>query len=234
MHVKICGITRPDEIDLLGSLPIDLVGLWHGVLGGRAELSLTECRALATACTKHGLEPVLVTFLTDAGALREVIDLVPVRWIQLHGYQTPGLVRAVKRIVPAAVRIIKVLHVQGTRCLEASLVRAYERAGVDAFLFDVATDDGQIGSTGRSLNGAVVSALAERLTRPFLLAGGISAENWREHINSICNPRWSGIDVDTNARGSDGVLRPENIEAIVRAWGIWAHPIGAHQGVYHG
>ena len=31
MYVKVCGITRPAEIELLGGLPVDFVGLWYGV-----------------------------------------------------------------------------------------------------------------------------------------------------------------------------------------------------------
>lgn len=218
MYVKICGITRTEEIDLLGALPVDLIGLWHGVPGGRADLPLNEYRRLAAVCATHNLEPALVTFLTDAHALGEVIHRSRTRWVQLHGYQTPSLVRAIKRAASDEVRIIKALHIQGTYCPEAPLISSYEKAGVDVFLFDVATDDGRIGSTGRSLDDRVVSSLAKRLTRPFLLAGGISSENWREHAMSVRSPGWLGIDVDTNARGGDGALRPENIEAIVHAW----------------
>ena len=219
MYVKVCGITRPAEIALLGALPVNLVGLWYGVRGGRADLSLTECQRLAeAACATHSLEPVLVTFLNDVEALREVIHRLRLRWIQLHGYQTPRLVRAVKRTVPEEVRVIKVLHVQQEYCLEASLVRSYEKAGVDVFLFDSATDDGRIGSTGRPLDNEVVTVLANRLAQPFILAGGINSENWRAHANLIRHPRWLGIDLDTNARGRDGRLRPEKIETIVQAW----------------
>jgi phosphoribosylanthranilate isomerase len=49
MYVKVCGITRPEEIELLGALPVNLVGLWHRVPGGHADLSLAECQRLATA-----------------------------------------------------------------------------------------------------------------------------------------------------------------------------------------
>lgn len=223
MHVKVCGITRLDEIDLLEPLSVDLVGLWHGVPGGRADLPLTECRRLAAAArATRSLEPVLVTFLNDAEALREVIHRSQVRWIQLHGYQTPGLVRAVKRAAREDVHIIKALHVQGTYCPESTLLRAYEKAGVDVFLFDTTTGDGRVGSTGLSLDGRVVLSLAGRLSRPFLLAGGINSENWCEHEITVRSPSWLGIDVDTNARGQDGVLRPENIEAISRAWTAYA------------
>jgi phosphoribosylanthranilate isomerase len=229
MYVKVCGITRLAEIELLGTLPVDLVGLWYGVRDGRADLSLIECQRLAAAaCATHNLEPVLVTFMNDAEALREVIHHLPLRWIQLHGYQTPGLVRAVKRTASDEVRIIKVLHVHQACCLEASLVRAYEKAGVDVFLFDTVTDDGHIGSTGRPLDSGVAAALAKRLTRPFLLAGGINSENWCEHLNSIRDPGWLGIDLDTNARRRDGTLRPENIESIFQAWTACVD-----QGCYH-
>jgi phosphoribosylanthranilate isomerase len=218
MYVKVCGITRPAEIELLWALPVNFVGLWHGVSGGRANLSLAEFQRLAAACVTRNLEPVLVTFINDAEALRKVIHHLPLRWIQLHGYQAPSLVRAVKRAAAGKVCIIKVLHIQQGRCLEASLVRAYEKMGVDVFLFDALTDDGRVGSTGRPLDSGVTAALAKRLTRPFLLAGGINSENWREHADSVQNPGWLGIDLDTNARGQDGTLQPDNIQSIVQAW----------------
>lgn len=219
MYVKVCGITRPEELNMLERLPVDLVGLWHGVPGGRADLSLAECqRLVAVACVVRNLEPVLVTFINQVEALREVIHQSRVRWIQLHGYQPPSLVRAVKKAFPQQVYIIKALHIQGPHCLEAPLIHAYERAGVDVFLFDAATADGRIGSTGQSLDGSVVLSLVKQLTRPFFLAGGINSENWREHAKSVRGPGWLGIDVDTNARGPDGKLRPESIESIVQAW----------------
>ena len=69
------------------------------------------------------------------------------------------------------------LHVKGGECVEAPLIGAYEKAGVDVFLFDVVSDDGRVGSTGQAIDPAVVAPLADKLTRPFLLAGGISAAN---------------------------------------------------------
>ena len=68
-------------------------------------------------------------------------------WVQLHGYQTPGFVRAVKGIAPE-VRVIKVLHVRGGACIEERLIGGYEKAGVDVFLFDAVAEDGRVGSTG--------------------------------------------------------------------------------------
>ena len=121
--VKVCGITEPAEIDLLAARAVDFVGLWYGVPGGPADLPLSDWRRARRGGRGHrALAPVMVTFLKDIEALREALEGSGVRWVQLHGYQTPGLVRAVKEISPD-VRVLKVLHVRGGDCVEAPLDR---------------------------------------------------------------------------------------------------------------
>ncbi|MGI8800989.1 MAG: phosphoribosylanthranilate isomerase [Solirubrobacteraceae bacterium] len=218
-RLKVCGITEPGEIELLAAQPVDFVGLWHGVPGGPAELALEDWRVLAAAAAATpALHPVLVTFLKDAAVLAEALAGSGVNWVQLHGYQTPGLVRAVKRIDPDAMRVIKVLHVRGSDCVEGSLIGSYEKAGVDVFLLDAVTADGRVGSTGESLDADFAWSLADRLERPFLLAGGISAENRSDYERLAGHPRFLGVDVDTNARGVDGKVSAANVAAISRAW----------------
>jgi phosphoribosylanthranilate isomerase len=217
-QVKVCGITEPAEIDVLASRDVDLVGLWYGVPDGPADLQLSDWRDLgaAAAATDH-LAPVLVTFLQDAEALGEALEGSGVHWVQLHGYQMPGVVRAVKEISPD-VRVLKVLHVRGGDCVEAPLIGSYEKAGVDVFLFDAVAEDGRVGSTGQTLDPAVVASLAERINRPFLLAGGLSDDNRDAYDELTRHPHFLGIDVDTNARGADGKVSADRVEAILRAW----------------
>jgi phosphoribosylanthranilate isomerase len=217
-RVKVCGIKEPAEIDVLASRDVDFVGLWYGVPGGPADLELSDWRELgaAAAATDH-LAPVLVTFLKDSDALREALEGSGVQWVQLHGYQTPGVVRAVKEISPE-IRVLKVLHVRGDDCVEAPLIGSYEKAGVDVFLFDAVAEDGRVGSTGETLDPAVVASLAERISKPFLLAGGLSDDNRGEYEELTRHPHFMGIDVDTNARGADGKVSGERVEAIVGAW----------------
>jgi phosphoribosylanthranilate isomerase len=217
-QVKVCGITEPAEIDVLASRDVDLVGLWYGVPDGPADLQLSDWRDLgaAAAATDH-LAPVLVTFLKDAEALGEALEGSGVHWVQLHGYQMPGVVRAVKEISPD-VRVLKVLHVRGGDCVEAPLIGSYEKAGVDVFLFDAVAEDGRVGSTGQTLDPAVVASLAERINRPFLLAGGLSDDNRDAYDELTRHPHFLGIDVDTNARGADGKVSADRVEAILRAW----------------
>jgi phosphoribosylanthranilate isomerase len=214
--LKICGATTPREVSLLADAGADLVGLWHGVPGGRADLPVDSMAALASAARGH-LEPVLVTFIGDPATLLDVVDRTGVRWVQLHAFQSPGLVRALKA-ADEGLTVVKVLHIAGETCLERPLVRSYERAGTDVFLLDTASADGRIGSTGQPLAGPAVISLADRLSRSFLLAGGISATNRSDFEAVVGHPRFAGIDVDTAARDADGRIRAERVAAIQRHW----------------
>jgi phosphoribosylanthranilate isomerase len=217
-RIKVCGIVEEAEIDVLADRQVDFVGLWLAVPGGPHDLPADRWRELAQrAADGRGPAPVLVTFSKDAELLRDALDGAPVHWVQLHGYPTPGAVRKIKAIGPD-VRVIKVLHVRGGECVEASLIGSYEKAGVDVFLFDTVSEDGRVGSTGLTLDPAVVAPLADQLTRPFLLAGGISAENRAGYEQIATHPLFLGIDVDTNARGEDGKIGAHNVEEISRAW----------------
>jgi len=215
--VKICGATRPADIDLLAGAGVDLVGLWHGVPGGHAELGIGALAALAHAAATAGLRPVLVTLQTTAAAIRQVLSAARLGWVQLHGYQPPGTVHALKA-ADDNLRVIKVLHVRAGDCLERTLIRAYERAGADYFLLDSVTEHGRLGSTAQALDVTVVLALADLISRPFLLAGGITADRAGQLLQVSGHPRFLGIDVDTGARGSDARLDPTRIADIRRAW----------------
>ena len=114
------------------------------------------------------------------GRSRGAGRIARVHWVQLHGYQTPGFVRAVKGIAPD-VRVIKVLHVRGDECIEEPLIGVVREGGRGRLPLRRGGEDGRVGSTGQTLDAEVVASLADRLTRPFLLAGGISAEN-RERV----------------------------------------------------
>ncbi|HEY2657980.1 MAG TPA: hypothetical protein VGI55_19525 [Solirubrobacteraceae bacterium] len=214
-----CGIVEPTELEALSAHQVDLVGLWLAVPGGPHDLPLDRWRALAerAAETEGGPAPVLVTFAKDAEVLRAALESAPVHWVQLHGYPTPGFVRKVKGL-GRDVRVIKVLHIKGGECVEASLIGSYEKAGVDVFLFDVVTEDGRVGSTGQALDPAVVAPLLDKLTRPFLLAGGISDANRAEYESLAGRDLFLGIDVDTNARDANGAISATRVEAITRAW----------------
>jgi phosphoribosylanthranilate isomerase len=222
MLLKVCGVfgaSAPSEIAMLAAAGVELIGLWHGVPDGEAELCAEEFERLAgVVLATEAAQPVLVTLDGDARRLARVALRSGVRWIQLHGYQLPATVSALREAAPPGLTIIKALHVREGRALDAHLAHLYERAGVDAFVIDTATSDGRIGSTGLAIAPAVAVAVAERLERPFLLAGGIGAHNRAIYEQVVSQRQFLGVDVSTCARDTTGRLRPESVAAIRRAW----------------
>ncbi|MED7948962.1 hypothetical protein [Streptomyces sp. BE303] len=218
MRLKVCGVTGEDQLRLLAGAPVDLVGLWYGVPDGPADLDLPELVRLAEcARSAGGPAPVLVTLLADPAALREAVTASGVSRVQLHGYATPAQVAAIRAELPG-VELLKVLHVRDGRVLEKPLIGAYEQAGVDVFLFDSVGADGRIGSTGVPLDADAVEAVLGRLTKPFLLAGGISAVNSAAYRTVRSRPGFDGIDVDSAARGPGGAFDTQRVERIRSAW----------------
>jgi phosphoribosylanthranilate isomerase len=215
--LKVCGATGAADVDALAEAGAHLVGLWHGVAGGHAELPVERLAALAGRARRRRVEPVLVTFLDDADTLGAIVAATGVRWVQLHAYQPPGLVKALKRRVQG-LTVVKVLHVVGTRCLELRFLGAYERAGADLVLVDRATEDGQVGSTGAAVPLRAAGEVADRATRPFLLAGGVTAAGRARYAPLARHPRFRGIDVDTAARDASGRLSVARVRAIGQAW----------------
>ncbi|MER7672759.1 N-(5'-phosphoribosyl)anthranilate isomerase [Kitasatospora sp. NPDC096128] len=216
-HLKVCGARTRADLDLLAATGPTLVGLWHGIPGGPADLPPQHLADLAATAIRLGLEPVLVTFLDDPHHLARLARETGIRWIQLHAYQSPALAARLREQLPYAV-LVKVLHLARGRCLERAFTPAYERAGVDLFLLDTVTDDGRVGSTGQSLDPADVHALLPRLSIPFLLAGGLSAHNRDTYRTVTDHPLYAGADIDTAARDRAGHLTREAVTALARAW----------------
>src|SRR4051794_5993544 len=94
--LKVCGATGLADVAALAEGGADLIGLWHGVSGGHADLDRARLTELAAAAKAYDRTPVLVTFNGDATAVSDAMRVAGIDVVQLHGYQPPGVVRAVK------------------------------------------------------------------------------------------------------------------------------------------
>lgn len=218
MHVKICGATRVEDVELLAGAGADFVGLWHGVPRGHAEVGADTLARLAAAARGTGrTRPILVTLESIVERLTRMVSQAKVKWVQLHGYQQPGTVRALKAACPD-VTVLKVLHMRGGVCVEQALISAYERAGVDMFLFDALAADGRVGSTAQTIDPDAAVRVAERINRPFMLAGGLTADNSARYQRLTSHPRFFGIDVDSATRDAGGRFDARRVAQIRRKW----------------
>ncbi|AGC68988.1 N-(5'-phosphoribosyl)anthranilate isomerase TrpF [Thermoclostridium stercorarium subsp. stercorarium DSM 8532] len=196
--VKICGLTREQDIDAVNRILPDYIGF----VFAKSRRQIDERRA---AELKRRLDPrikavgVFVNEKMDKIIRlchKQVIDMV-----QLHGDENEDYILKLKEFVPN--KIIKAVRVR-TR---ADIERA---AGVpcDFLLFD-AYSEKIYGGTGKTFDWSLIPSV----NRPFFLAGGINPENAVHAIKTL-NPYC--IDVSSGVE-TGGFKDPKKIIDIVAA-----------------
>lgn len=201
--VKVCGVTREDEVDGLAQLGVDFFGL---VVGHNVAYAVTEERAAAlVGHARNRLLATIVTTGTDVDSLSRLIERTQAPAIQLAGFMSARrLARLRERFSRARLTILQVIHFQGGRAAEQGAIAKYENAGVDLFILDSVGQSGALGSTGTAIDAAVLQQYREQTECkvPVLVAGGVDASNVAALMLAS---RANGIDVSTSVRSETGV-----------------------------
>lgn len=216
LEIKICGATSEQEVSAVSTAGADLVGLWWGVSGSPLSLPEADLESLADAARRHGSTPCMVTFERTAERIAARLQDSRIRVVQLHGFQPPDVALRLRRLAPA-VRILKVLHIEGSTCLDSRWIEGYQRAGVDGFILDAVVGS-RVGSTATGVSPSVAATILDRVSLPTLIAGGLGPTVSEAHRVLLGHPRLEGIDVDSAARDCDGVLEHGRARAICAAW----------------
>jgi len=205
--VKICGINSPDAADAALSAGADFCGLNFHPASPR---KVSHDQAAALAARMRGRTRI-VALLADAsdeeiaGAMRAAqADM-----LQLHGQESPERVASLR--TRFRVDVIKALAVAEAGDLAA--VAAYEQVA-DMLLFDAKApaNANRQGGHGAAFDWQIL--LSRNFTRPWLLAGGLHAENVARAIRTSRAP---GVDVSSGVESAPGVKAPEKIRAFVTA-----------------
>ena len=195
--VKICGLTREEEVAGANEARPDFVGFVF------AEKSRRRVTAERAAELRAGLAPGIeaVGVFVDqpaewiAGLLAEgVID-----WAQLHGHETAEYVKELRALAPAGARIIQAFSVR-----TAEDVRRAEGSAADLVLLDHGS-----GGTGAAFDWS----LAAGFPRPWLLAGGIGPGNAAAALRAA---RPAGLDASSGLE-TDGAKDAAKMRAYVAA-----------------
>jgi phosphoribosylanthranilate isomerase len=207
VQVKICGLTRPDDVLIACQAGANFCGVVVEVPASPRSLSHQQARSLFALMT---VPPVLVT---RGKSLDELIDLTHALQpavLQLHGDEPPELVATLKRQIACALWKALPIPVDADTNLLPSLLsqaRAFLRAGADALLLDAATPKG-FGGQGVCPSWELTAELVRRLDAPCWLAGGLTPENVADAIKTV---RPFGVDVSSGVEVSPGVKDPEKV-----------------------
>ncbi|MGH9734183.1 MAG: phosphoribosylanthranilate isomerase [Candidatus Acidiferrales bacterium] len=137
-------------------------------------------------------------------AMVRIAQLVGLKYVQLHGDETPDLVSRLRRAL-GAVKIIKAIRVQRA----ASVRRAARFDGASAILLD-GFDARQRGGTGKSFDWSLAARASVK--QHIFLAGGLTPSNVAEAIRIV---RPYAIDVCSGVESSPGKKNHGEIRVLM-------------------
>jgi phosphoribosylanthranilate isomerase len=200
MIIKVCGITRQEDVESCLALGVDWLGfIFHPssprFISPQAAARLRTGKAKRVGvCVKQSLEEI--NALMDQAGL----DLV-----QLHGDQSEETCRRL-----GSDRVIKVFWPErfaGRKGFEAELSRFTGAAST--FLFDAGRTGG---GSGAPISAAWLGQLVS--PRPWLLAGGLGPDTIRMLLRA-CRPQ--GVDLNTGVEASPGLKDDSKLKQTLEA-----------------
>ena len=189
MKVKICGICSTADAHACVQSGADALGFLCAV----PETVPAFIRPAEAFKIIEVLPPfisaVLVTTYSERDAIHRLLSHVPASALQLHGAVEPQTVDWLKSRHP---------HYRFIKAIPAVPLRAQQEAQrwaphVDALLLDTKSD-GAHGGTGKTHDWGVSRSIVELVSKPVILAGGLSPDNVREAIDVV---RPYGVDVNS-------------------------------------
>ncbi|WP_416426023.1 phosphoribosylanthranilate isomerase [Pseudomonas sp. App30] len=196
---KICGITRIEDALAAAEAGADAIGLVFYAKSPRA-VTAEQARAIVRA-----LPPFVTTVGLFVNAsrceLNEILEVVPLDLLQFHGDETPADCEGYHR------PYIKAVRVRPGEDLEA-ICKQY--SGASGILLDTFVA-GVPGGTGEAFDWSLVPA---RLSKPVILAGGLSAANVAQAIAQV---KPYAVDVSGGVEAAKGIKDAEKIEAFMQA-----------------
>lgn len=179
--VKICGLVRLEDIFAVNRHRPDFAGFVFAP--GRRRLNQQDVARL-TALLDGGIVPAGVFADERAEAVAATARACRLGAVQLHGGETNEYIAALRALLPPGVLVFKAIRVRDASSLEQA-----ERAVCDLLVLD-AYADGALGGTGRTFDWSLLRGFP----RPFLLAGGLNADNVAEAV-AMLQPY--GVDVSS-------------------------------------
>ncbi|PCI09224.1 MAG: phosphoribosylanthranilate isomerase [Gammaproteobacteria bacterium] len=193
-RVKICGITRCEDAQLVVDAGVDAVGLVFYEKSPRfvnAEMAAEISQAIPAFVSR-------VALFKDANTqmIKTILQTVAIDLIQFHGSETAEFCEQFNR------PYIKALGMRGVELNQEFLSASVAKySSAKALLLD-GHAPGEAGGTGESLNWSSMAAVIASVNIPIVLAGGLNPDNVKMAIEQV-HPY--GVDVSSGVESSPGI-----------------------------
>lgn len=204
-RVKICGLTRPEDVELAVKHGAGFLGFIVECPSKR-QLSVSEAAAIALPA-KGIVSRVAVTVNPSDDLIDRIITQMQPDYIQLHGDETPARAADIAKRIP----IVKAVGIASDDDMKSS--ETY--AGItDFLLYDAKPPKGEAVRGGHGV--AIDWSIIKRAPTPktFAVAGGLTPDNVCKAITAT---RALIVDVSSGVEASPGVKDPSKINAFMDA-----------------
>ena len=186
--LKVCGLTKLDQIEELISLKIDYLGFIFYDKSPRYvlnSLTLEEIKSI----NHSGKIGVFVNETT--AQILEISEKAELNFVQLHGDESDEFISELRLKLDKQIGIIKVFRI-GTDLGNLEFEIQNLKSEINYFLFD--TDSKSFGGTGKSFDWQILNDL--EINKPYFLSGGISEKN----IENLKLLKQKSIALDINSK----------------------------------
>lgn len=207
IRVKICGLRTPADVTAVARAGAAYAGFVFFAKSPR-NLTLPEAR-LAAMAAPPGLARVALTVNADNAALDAIVEAVPLDMLQLQGHESPDRVAEVR--ARYRLPVMKAIGLADESDLPA--IFAFSTVA-DQLLIDTKPPRGADlpGGNGLAFDWRLLAG--RRWLRPWMLAGGLTAENVAEAVR-LTGARQ--VDVSSGVESAPGVKDEARIAAFVAA-----------------
>jgi phosphoribosylanthranilate isomerase len=206
VKVKICGITREEDLEAACKVGADFIGFVVGAPFSPRNLKLYEAERLFKLVPKN-VKSVLVTVPKSLEEVLEAYLLLKPNVIQLHGEGLTklGVVRE---------RLPSVTLVRALPASEGVVDRVIREARfADGILVDTFAE-GRLGGTGVVHDWKISRRIRDAIyPKPLILAGGLNPSNVSEAVECV---KPYAVDVSSGVELKPGVKDLSKMEAFVK------------------
>lgn len=214
IKLKVCGVSRQEDIEACSDLGVDAVGF---LLGNRItnetsdKLTAEEAKNLIQK-VPPSLASVVLVKEVEYKKIEEIIKVTRANALQL---QNPELTIYTTNCIKAAypsVELIRTIRIKE----ETEIIQTHEyikalRGSVDAFLLDA-----EKGGSGKLIDWNIAKELASRcreLSLPIILAGGLNPQNLTRALETV-NPNM--VDIMSGVSKQPGVKDLDKIKMVLK------------------
>ena len=206
-HVKICGLTRPEDVEAAIRYGASFLGFIVEAKSAR-RLSVVQAARLSLPA-KSSAKTVAVTVNANDELIEAIITQMQPDYIQLHGDESVDRVAEIAR--KFSVKTVKAIPIS----TPADMITAEQYAGVaDFILYDAKPPKGETVRGGHGLSFDWNILTTSPLPKTWALAGGLTPENAAEALRRTNAPI---LDVSSGVERSAGLKDAAKIKAFMEA-----------------